>query len=385
MQKISQWQFYNPVKIFAGRGSRTQLVQQLNNKALLIVTTVRGKEQFTSDKTLQNVIKNNRIMWLDSVKENPELTDLESNINQLQSIDVDAIVAFGGGSAMDAAKAIRMGLAFKDKYTLSELLVNSALCKNAEQVPLYVLSTTAGTGSEVTPFATVWNHEAKKKLSLSCDKVFPTVAITDSELTDTVPLNITISTGLDAINQAAESIWNKNANSITLTIATRSLKLSLAALPILAEGKGGRAERDQMSEASLLAGLAISHTRTALCHSISYPLTAHFGVPHGLACAFTMPEVCKLNLSADDGRFTSLAHELTGKQDLKDLYEVFINLNTRLNVAKKVQAYIPKLDALIALKSEMYNPSRAANNLVTLEESDLVNILKNSITLSKTI
>ncbi len=385
MQNLSQWQFYNPVKIFSGRGSRTNLVRQLNNKALLIVTTVRGKKQFTGDKTLQNVIKNNQIVWLDNIKKTPELTDLQTNINQLQSIELDAIVAFGGGSAMDAAKAIRMGLAFKGKYTLSELVANPTLCKNAEQVPLYALSTTAGTGSEVTPFATVWNHEEKKKLSLSCDNVFPTVAITDSELTDTLPLNITVYTGLDAINQAAESIWNNNANSLTLTIATHSLKLGLVALPILADGKGGQTERDQMSEASLLAGLAISHTRTALCHSISYPLTAHFDVPHGLACAFTMPEVCKLNFPADDGRLLSLAKELTGKKDLKALYEVFINLNASLNVAEKVQAYIPNLDALIALEAEMYNPSRAVNNLMKLEDKDLINILKNSVALSKKI
>lgn len=379
IEVLNQWQFYNPVKIFAGRGSRAQLVNQLKDKALLIVTTARGKVQFSEDTILTNVVKSNSITWIDSVKENPGLTDLQACINRLQNLKADGIVAFGGGSAMDAAKALRIGLAVEGNNTLAELLENPALHQDAEQVPLYALPTTAGTGSEVTPFATVWHHEKQKKMSLAGDNVFPSVAIIDAELTDTLPTQVTLSTGLDAINQAAESIWNKNANSITLVLATRSLKLSIKALPLLVEGKVNKTGREQMAEASLLAGLAISHTRTALCHSISYPLTAHFGVPHGLACAFTMPEVCRLNLAADDGRFTGLAQALTGKSESHALYEVFEKLNQKLEVANQVKSYITNLGDLLALQNEMYNPSRAANNLVGLKAGDLERILNNSV------
>ncbi|QEY59412.1 phosphonoacetaldehyde reductase [Pseudomonas sp. C27(2019)] len=382
IESLNQWQFYNPVKLYAGRGSRKQLVEQLKNQKLLIVTTVRGKAQFLEDSILSEVVKNNQVTWVDSVKENPGLTDLQAEIDQLSNLKVDAIIAFGGGSAMDAAKALRIGLAVQGKYSLAELLENPALHKEAKQVPLYALPTTSGTGSEVTPFATVWHHEIHKKLSLASDNIFPSVAIVDAELTDSLPTKVTLSTGLDAINQAAESVWNKNANSITLALATRSLKLGLKALPLLIEGKGSEQERDQMAEASLLAGLAISHTRTALCHSISYPLTAHFGVPHGLACALTMPEVCQINLAVDDGRFVALAQALTGQSDVGLLFNVFLELNNQLNVAEQVHAYIPKLDDLINLQSEMYNPSRAANNLAAITDSDLRRILKKSFDIS---
>ena len=379
IEVLNQWQFYNPVEIFAGCGSRAHLVNQLKDKTLLIVTTERGKVQFLEDRILTNVVKNNHITWIDSVKENPGLTDLQADINQLQNLKVDAVVAFGGGSAIDSAKALRIGLAVEGKSILSELLENPALHQDAILVPLYAIPTTAGTGSEVTPFATVWHHEKQKKLSLTGDNVFPSVAIIDAELTDTLPTHVTLSTGLDAVNQAAESIWNKNANSITLALATRSLTLSIKALHLLVEGNKNKAEREQMAEASLLAGLAISHTRTALCHSISYPLTAYFGVPHGLACAFTMPEVCKLNLAADDGRFTALAQALTGTPEPHALYELFVKLNQKLEVANQVKSYIANLDDLLALQNEMYNPSRAANNLVRLKADDLERILNNSV------
>lgn len=373
-----QWQFYNPVKVFVGRGSRVQLVNQLKNQRVLIVATARGRAQFLNDSILGSILQNNTVMWIDNIKENPGLTDLQIEINQLHSIKIDTIVAFGGGSAIDAAKVIRMGIAVNSASTLLELLDNSAPHESVKQVPLYVITTTAGTGSEVTPFATVWHHEIHKKLSLASDSIFATVAIVDAELTDSAPGSVTLSTGLDAINQAAESIWNKNANRITLGFATRALKLGLQALPLLASGEGGKIEREQMAEASLLAGLAISHTRTALCHSISYPLTAHYAVPHGLACAFTMPAVYELNLLADDGRFGELAFVLTGRQESKLISEVLAELNEKLEVNKLFKAYIDSLDKLMALKGEMYNPARADNNLAALKQGDLEHILKSS-------
>lgn len=379
IEECSQWQFYNPVKVIVGRGSRSQLAGLLTAKVLLIVTTIRGKAQFLEDETLASMVKSNTIIWIDSVKENPSLTDLQAKIEKLQGLKVDAIIAFGGGSTIDSAKALRIGLEVGDKSSLANLLETSALHQGATQIPLYALPTTAGTGSEVTPFATVWHHEEQKKLSLAGNNVFPSIAIVDAELTDSMPTSVTLSTGLDAINQAAESIWNKNANSITLALATRALKLGLQALPLLIAGEGGGNERDKMAEASLLAGLAISHTRTALCHSISYPLTAHFGVPHGLACAFTMPEVCRLNLVKDDGRFTALAETLIGKTDPEALYRIFSELNKKLEVAKKVMEYVTNLDDILLLQNKMYNPSRAANNLVALKEGDLERILRKSV------
>lgn len=118
-----------------------------------------------------------------------------------------------------------------------------------------------------------------------------------------------------------------------------------------------------MAEASLLAGLAISHSRTALCHSISYPITAHFGVPHGLACAFTMSAVLRFNLPADDGRFTELAQAITGQRGLDGLIARFDQLHSELRIRARVQSFVPSLGALMALESQMYAPTRAANNL----------------------
>jgi len=358
------WGFYNPVKVTAGRGCRQTLTDKLTNQTLLIVTTQRGRRQLTADALLGALVAKNRVTWVDSVRENPGLTALQAEIDRLQGEVFDAVVAFGGGSAMDAAKALNVALAPECReHSLQTLLDNPPRHAYAQPRPLYTVTTTSGTGSEVTPFATVWHHEIKKKLSLAGPAVWPTEAIVDAALTDSVPMASTISTGLDAISQAAESLWNRNANPITLGYSIRALQLGFAALPLLASGEGGEAARDQISEGSLLAGLAISQTRTAICHSISYPITAHFGVPHGLACAFTMPMVLRRNLEAEDGRFAQAALALTGSTSLDNLVACFDRLHETLQVRERVTCHIPSLEALLALEGEMHTPGRADNNL----------------------
>src|SRR5699024_4556544 len=133
--------------------------------------------------------------------------------------------------------------------------------------------------------------------------------------------------------------------------------------------------RDAMAHVSLLAGLAISHTRTALCHSLSYPLTAHFGVAHGLACAFTMPAVLRHKLPADAGRFKQLAQALTGTSRALDLVPVFDGLHLNLQVAARLRKHVPDLAAMLALSPEMFTPGRADNSLQPVTQQDVQRIL----------
>lgn len=362
----SPWGFYNPVRIRFGRDCRGQFVDALAGQRLLVVTTPRGRRQIQADALLGGLLAAAQVEWVDGITENPGLADLQVSIDQLRGRrPYNLALAFGGGSAIDAAKVINTALALPaDRLRLAELLAHPQWLVGVQPRPLYAFSTTAGTGSEVTPFATIWDHERRKKLSLAASAVFPHTACIDPALTDSLPLAATVSTGLDAINQAAESIWNRNATPITLAYATRALQLGLAALPRLASGQSDQQRaRDGMAEAGLLAGLAISHTRTALCHSISYPITAHFGVPHGLACAFTMPAVLRHNLRADDGRFRQVAQAVTGSPDVQALVARFDELHAVMRVRERVREKVPSLQALLALEDGMFTPGRADNNL----------------------
>ena len=152
---------------------------------------------------------------------------------------------------------------------------------------------------------------------------------------------------------------------------------SLPALPRINEGSGNldkKELRDKMSKCSLLAGLCISQTRTALCHSISNPITLHFGVPHGLACAFSMPDVLKLNLTDDDGRLQNLQKFL----GFSDIHAEFKKLNKLLQVNERIKKYVPNLKNLLKLSKEMYTSERANNNLVEVNIGTIERILKTS-------
>lgn len=156
-------------------------------------------------------------------------------------------------------------------------------------------------GRRGDPFATVWDHTANKKYSVTGDRTFPDYAILDPQLTLSLPEDETLYTALDTISHALESLWNKNRTVISETYALRALVLANEALPALLTAPEDLGQRERMQQASMLAGLAICTTRTAIAHAISYPMTLHYGVPHGLACSFTLPEILDSYLNSVTG------------------------------------------------------------------------------------
>ena len=155
------------------------------------------------------------------------------------------------------------------------------------------MPTTAGTGSEVTSWATVWDTQSGKKYSLSRPNLYPKHALVDPTLMIGKPRQLTISTGLDALSHALESLWNVNANPISAHHAVVAAREILAVLPQLVNDLQNLELRSRMAAAALSAGLAFSNTRTAIAHSISYPVTLHHDVVHGIACSFTLPMVLR--------------------------------------------------------------------------------------------
>ncbi len=176
-------------------------------------------------------------------------------------------------------------------------------------MPRIAVPTTAGTGSEVTPWATVWQREgdSPKKYSLSSPQLWAELALLDPELTLSQPRRVMRNSALDALSHALDSIWNVNANPISDALAVSGARAILSALPVAWQTPSDLAARETLMEASLQAGLAFSATRTALAHSLSYPLTLSHGLPHGLACSFVLPLVWRLAAGVSVGRDQVLA------------------------------------------------------------------------------
>ncbi len=278
---------------------------------------------------------------------------------------------------IDTAKVL--GAQLGGRFSLRGHFIEKGPLPPITPVPVIAIPTTSGTGSEVTPFATVWDAAAGKKYSLAGTWMFPLVALLVPRLTMELPWEVTLSTGLDALCQGLESLWNRNATPVSIGFAERAVAQAWA---VLSQGRGVLASeslRAELMEASLLSGLAISQTRTALCHSISYPITARYGVPHGLACAFTMPAVLRFNAVADDGRLFQLARRLDC-HNCEHLAARLSDLLRQLGAYQRVAISVPVLSELLDFGPEMITPNRANNNLRAVNEDAVRTILRQTQT-----
>ena len=164
--------------------------------------------------------------------------------------------------------------------------------------------TTSGTGSEVTPFATLWTRDGCGKSSIESREIIPNVAILDPDWPRSAGLQQTLFSGLDAISHCIETLWNRHKTPKSIEYAVGGLQRILEVFPRILAGKGSIEDFRIMQSGAMQGGHAISINHTSISHSISYPLTSFFGVPHGLACSFTIPAVWN-RFSETDGRVRS--------------------------------------------------------------------------------
>lgn len=342
------WAHFNPVRIHAGVGSLSQLLEWVPvSGPILLVTTQGFVKRGVVDRVIR-ILGAERVVLYPEVTPNPDLDDLDRATARFVSHNISAVVALGGGSVLDAAKVLSVTLVCGFDVPLQRVLREQSGYDWQNNLPVITIPTTSGTGAEVTPFATVWDGANNKKYSVAGSRVFPCVALLDPELTISMPEDETLFSALDAISHSLESLWNKNSTPISEAIAIRALTLANTALPRVLTHQGNIDMRAQMQQASVLSGLAISQTRTAIAHSISYPLTSHYGVPHGLACSFSLTNVITLYVEQHpESPFKALMLET--HQLLADL-----DLFTRLG------AYTQP-DQVRALQSEMLTPGRADN------------------------
>lgn len=367
---------FNKTKIIFGNNTRSYLAKLIKNKIVLIVCSKRAKKEIILDEKF-NFIKNNKTFWVDDVLPNPALDYLERKNKFYEKRKFDYIVAIGGGSVIDSAKVISLLFSFPKKKTIKSVIANIDNLKINNSCKLIALPTTSGTGSEVTSYATVWNKKDKIKLSINHKSLLPTLAIVDPTLTFNLPKEVTINTSLDSLNQAFESIWNKNANKDSLIYAFKSIKLSLNALAKINNNINDKKSRSELAKASIYAGMCISQTKTSICHSISYPLTAHLSIPHGLSCAFTMIAIINYINSKNINFFDKLANKLkvsSGKILEKKIKKLFYNLE----VVKKNRKYIKNKKFLLSLKKYMLTPERSDNFIYPVNDNFLELILNKS-------
>lgn len=366
--------FHCPTRIVLGVGARREVREACGPRRTLLVCSAGQWERMQA--SADPWWPEDPVVWAE-VRENPDLDPLDAAAAALRGAAVEVVLAVGGGSAMDAAKALAAALGTGG--SLSGWLREGAPIPQEGWLPVVAVPTTAGTGSEVTPYATIWDRAQGCKRSLSGPPAFPVAALVDPELMVSVPAPVTLSTGLDAFNQALESVWNRHCTAAVLPLAARAMALAWDALPrAMADGADVDA-RARMAEASTLAGLCIAQTRTALCHAMSYPLTLHLGVPHGLACAFPMAAVWDLCVAEDDGRLAEVLRlaNLGAAATFGDRLRAWL---VSVGLPAALARHLPANPApVLALVDEMFAPGRAENLMVAVDATVVEAMVHSSV------
>lgn len=302
--------YYNPVAITFGAGALSTLPALVSGRKAVLITFPEAEEAGLT-RRVRALLGDSLIAVEAGTTPNPDVAGLTELYERFwkQHAKAEIVIGVGGGSVLDTAKTLMVGTQSGKFSELVESLATGAPFKPARVKPLIAVPTTAGTGSEVTPWATVWDKTpgAQKKYSLHLKETWPEAALVDPELTLSLPAPATLASGLDALSHSLEAIWNVNSNPISDTLAVSAAREILSALPQLMQNPGSLALRRRMSLAALKAGLAFSNTKTALAHSISYDMTLRHGLPHGIACSFTLPMVLGRALGADPIRDAVLA------------------------------------------------------------------------------
>lgn len=365
-----------PTRVIFGEGVLAHLpLLHCVQSAKAIALFVGGKSLRASGHfaEIQQMLAGKNLHIIDGVPPEPSPTDVESATEQLRTHGIDCVVAVGGGSVMDLAKAA--ALCAVQSLTVREVLGGLAT-DFRRPVPIVAIPTTAGTGSEVTPFSVFWDKVEKKKYSVHHDYQYPTDALVDPLLTYSAPPAVTANTGMDAFTQACEAYWNKNHSPLSDDYALMAVRHIFTALPKAVQNGHDAAARSALSLGSLQAGLGFSNTRTTACHSISYPMTLHWNVAHGQAVGITLPDVLRLNATVMPDRSARFCAALAvtsideAAENIRQMMEKS-GLKTRLSVLGI--ATDADLDLIVA---EGFTPERMGNNPFTFTSESLKDMLQ---------
>ena len=302
------------------------------NQNTIIVMSKSSADRFL----ISDLIKSKNLLWIDSFSTNPTQIDILDSLNIIKNNVklFNKIIAIGGGSAIDLSKSIAAFYNIINENLTIEYITEKIENKFYfnDKLDIIAIPTTAGTGSEVTQWATIWNcikNNNDNKFSIEHKSLKPKKAFICTELSLTMPKKLILSSALDALCHSMEAFWAKNTNKLSKELSIRAIELIAYNLPEALKDIREYKYRDNLMIASIIAGISFSKTKTTACHSISYPLTYIFKIEHGFAVALTLYEILELNKNYIDDMYKiyNIFNEYNGIKEwlnlvCKDLIEL---------------------------------------------------------------
>lgn len=353
-------------------------LKELKGKRILLFMTSSSAKRLSLENWVNSLNANELLTWINAIPSNPTYINVHDALKISKGKSPEVVIAIGGGSTMDMAKSC-VGLAYlnnKDqlrKEDVLECIKTKDYLDNPINIPIYAIPTTAGTGSEVTRWATVWDLEDGAKYSIDALHLCPNKAYIIPEYTVSMSKRLTLSTGLDALCQATEAYWAKATNPMVKELSKVAIRLIVEYLPKVISDTNNLYYREKVFLGSLFSGLAFSNTRTTACHSISYPLTMKFGVEHGLACIMSLSKVMEINLSAIDE--VDELFEVLGVRNTEELQNWLDELTGDI-VDLRLSSFGIKEENIDELVKMSFTLGRMDNNPVAITQDNVRKILE---------
>jgi alcohol dehydrogenase len=343
-------------KLTVGPDASAQLANVIAShrvKKVLVVTSAgivkRGQTDGLTKALKQHGIES---VIYDGVQPDPTFTIVNQGLAALQGAGCDAVLAFGGGSAMDTAKVIAIAAANKCR---PERL--SGYFKGLRKpLPLFAVPTTAGTGSEATIASVISDDESHAKVFIIDSRTIPLAAALDPNLMTSIPPSLTAATGMDALTHAIEAYISTISTPETDRDALEAIRLIFVNLPTAYEDGSNLAAREAMSIASYKAGRAFTRASVGYVHAVSHQLGAFYGTPHGLGNAIVLPHVIAFSEQAARAKLARLAIELG----------LGTSVEAEEDLARKIVPHV------VALNKQLGIPEAA----IDLQDSDIPGIAK---------
>ncbi|WP_143316089.1 lactaldehyde reductase [Clostridium sp. HBUAS56017] len=273
-----------------------------------LVVTDKDLVKFNVSTKVTGLMKKNNLEFevFDEVKANPTINVVKSGIEKFKKSGADYLIAIGGGSSIDTAKAIGIIInnpEFSDVRSLEGAVVTKNKC-----IPIIAVPTTAGTAAEVTINYVITDEERKRKFVCVDPHDIPVIAVVDSEMMSSMPKGLTAATGMDALTHAIEGYITKGAWELTDTLHLKAIEIISRSLrsAVNNDPKG----REDMALGQYVAGMGFSNVGLGIVHGMAHPLGAFYDTPHGVANAVILPYVMEYNASATGEKYREIARAM---------------------------------------------------------------------------
>lgn len=301
----------NEVSYF-GPGAREvlpEVIERLGGKKALVVTD-KGLIKFGVAKLVTDVLDKAGIAYtiFSEVKPNPTVTNVKDGIAAFEAAEADFIIAIGGGSSMDTAKAV--GIVVKNPEFSDIISLEGCAPTKNKSVPIIAMPTTAGTAAETTINYVIIDEDKQKKMVCVDPNDIPAVAIIDAELMYSLPRGLTAATGMDALTHAIEGYITKAAWEMSDMFEIEAVRMIARYLPIAVEEPSNPVGRNGMAVAQYIAGMAFSNVGLGLVHGMAHPMGSLFDIPHGVANALLLPTIMEFNMPKCLDKYPQIAEAM---------------------------------------------------------------------------